>query len=81
MGLKGKKAYPPGGRNCVSCRSEKVSDENVDDLSFMISQKTERDAISGHVKLTVIRKKGIYIREELKLPNVKRSGATEDQKL
>lgn len=42
----------------VIVESEKVSDESVDDLSFMISQKIQNDMqYPGQVKVTVIREK------------------------
>jgi ribonuclease Y len=42
----------------VIVESEKVSDEFVDDLSFMISQKIQNEMqYPGQVKVTVIREK------------------------
>jgi len=42
----------------VIVESEKVSDESVDDLSFMISQKIQNEMqYPGQVKVTVIREK------------------------
>jgi ribonuclease Y len=61
MGFEGvQKAYAlQAGRELrVIVESEKVSDENVDDLSFMISQKIQNEMqYPGQVKVTVIREK------------------------
>jgi ribonuclease Y len=61
MGFDGvQKAYAlQAGRELrVIVESEKVSDESVDDLSFMISQKIQNEMqYPGQVKVTVIREK------------------------
>ena len=61
MGFEGvSKAYAlQAGRELrVIVESEKVSDESVDDLSFMISQKIQNEMqYPGQVKVTVIREK------------------------
>lgn len=61
MGFEGvQKAYAlQAGRELrVIVESEKVSDESVDDLSFMISQKIQNEMqYPGQVKVTVIREK------------------------
>ena len=61
MGFEGvQKAYAlQAGRELrVIVESDKVTDEFVDDLSFMISQKIQNEMqYPGQVKVTVIREK------------------------